>query len=117
MRTSLALSLISAILFSLSAQSPEPGNTHLFRNAVLEEVNFTRAPLDEVISFLREVTRQGEDQVNFVIPPETKARERMVTLNLRNVKVVDAFATILRMTGTRAEIRQNMVWILPGEDN
>lgn len=28
-------------------------------------------------------------------------------------QVVDVFATVLSMTGTRAEIRQNMVWILP----
>ena len=90
-----------------------PGNTHLFRNTVLEEVSFRKAPLDEVIAFLREQTKRGEEQVNFVIPPQTQAAERIVTLDLRNVQAVDAFATILRMTGTRAEVRQNMVWILP----
>jgi hypothetical protein len=100
----------------LQAHSPTPGNTHLFRNAVIEELKFVRAPLDEVIAFLREETRQGDTQVNFIIPYETKASERMVTLDLKNVNAVDAFATILKMTGTRAEMKQNMVWILPDSD-
>jgi len=112
MKTCILLSLlISAV--TLRAQHSSAANTHLFRTAVIEEVTFHQAPLDEVIAFLREETRQGDVQVNFVIPAETNASERMVTLDLRNVKAVDVFATVLNMTGTRAEIKQNMVWIVP----
>ena len=91
-------------------------HTELFRTTVIAEVSFQRAPLDEVITFLQKETRQEDRQVNFVIPPETKASERVVTLDLRNAKAIDVFATVLRMTGTRAELRRGMVWILPAID-
>lgn len=95
------------------AESSSPANTHLFRTTVIEEVEFEQMPLNEVITFLQDATRKGDQQVNFILPPETRASERRITLSLRNIKAVEVFATVLTVTGTRAEIRKNIVWILP----
>jgi hypothetical protein len=105
--------LLSLMVIPGWSQSSDPANTRLFRTTVIREVLFDQAPLDEVMTFLREQTRQGDREVNIVISPEVNSSERRVTLNLRNAKAVDVFATVLQMTGTRAEVRRSIVWILP----
>lgn len=90
-------------------------NLHLLRNQVLDELNVEQATLDQVIDLIREKTKVGEVQVNFIIPAETNPASRRVTLDLRGVNAMDVFATVLSMTGTRAELRHNMVFILPEE--
>ena len=109
----LLLILMSLPLGGLLAESAPSANLHLLRNQMLEELVVTNAPLDEVVELIREKTRVGDVQVNFVIPPQTKASERLVTLDLRNVNAMDVFSTVLSFTGTRAELRHNVVFILP----
>jgi hypothetical protein len=100
-------------LGDLRADSAPSANLYLLRNQVLEQLVVEKAPLDEVIDLIRDKTRVGEKQVNFVIPAETKASTRLVTLDIRGVNAMDAFSTVLSITGTRAELRHNMVFILP----
>ena len=49
----------------------------------------------------------------FVISPDVKAEEKRLTLSIRGVSGMDALATILQMSGTRAELKQGSIWILP----
>lgn len=94
------------------AEEASPANAHLLK-AVLPELKLDGADLQQAIDLLRDKTEVGEKQVNFVLPPETKAETRKVTLNLRGISGMDALATILQMTGTRAEIKRGSIWILP----
>lgn len=95
------------------AETASSANLHLLRNQVMDELVVTNAPLDEVIELIQEKTKVGDVQVNFVLPPQTRASERLVTLDLRNVNAMDVFSTVLSFTGTRAELRHNVVFILP----
>ena len=112
------MKLFLSLLFLLSftqviSGSSSPANTHLLKNTTIEELKVEKMPLDEVIDLLREQTKQGVREVNFVLAPETKANERWVTLDLRGVKGIDALSMILQQTQTRAELKRNSIWILP----
>ncbi|WFB35823.1 hypothetical protein P3T73_16850 [Kiritimatiellota bacterium B12222] len=95
------------------ADSASPANTHLLKETVLQEFTLVNVSLSDAIAELRELTKTKSKQVNFVIPPETEALSKEVTLDLRGVSGLDAFAMILRQTATHAEIRMNSIWILP----
>lgn len=97
------------------AQTTSPANTHLLREATIPELVFDKTPLSDAIRRLREVTTQGEEQVNFLLSPALGERPRQVTFDLRGINGMDAFATILSQTKTRAEIRRNIIWILPND--
>lgn len=96
----------------LQAEMASPANADLLRQT-LPAIKLERAPLTDAIKELRELSKLGEEQVNFFISPEAEEGERIVTLDLRGVTGMDALAMILRQTATRAELRRNILWILP----
>lgn len=95
------------------AEDAAPANSQLLKNTTLKELKLEQVTLPEAIDALRKQTQQGELEVNFVIPPETLKLNKVVSLELRGVSGLDALAMILRQTGTRAELKQNSIWILP----
>lgn len=109
----LLLILTLVFITPAHAESGPSANLHLLQKQVLDELTVKEAPLDKVIDLIREKTKVGEEQVNFVIPAETEASTRRVTLDLRGVNAMDAFLTVLSITDTRPELRHNMVFILP----
>lgn len=97
----------------LNAETTSPANTHLLREAIIPELILNRATLSEAIDLLRDSTKKEDLQVNFLVTPEAAAMTTVVSLDLRGVNGLDAFSTILSITKTRAEIRRNIIWILP----
>lgn len=95
------------------AQTVSPANAHLLKNTVIKELKLERANLREAIDALRNLTQQGEAQVNFVLSPDVKVEEISITLDVRGISGLDALATLLQMSGTRAELKQGSIWILP----
>lgn len=87
-------------------------NARLLRDSRIN-ITLQRADLPTAIRTLRELTREGEDQVNFFITGEAEEIGRTVSLDLRGVSGADALTMILQQTGTRAEVRGNILWILP----
>ncbi|MDF3129024.1 hypothetical protein P0Y35_07445 [Kiritimatiellaeota bacterium B1221] len=97
----------------LFAQNLSPANTHLLKETTIPEITLKNADLREALDVLRELTKTEDLEVNFVISPDVKAEEKVLTFSIRGVSGVDAFATILQMSGTRAEIKRGSIWILP----
>lgn len=106
-----------ALLAPLQARTL-PGNAHLLQQVTFPEVTLTRATLNEAIDLLRNATREIDPDgagINIVIPPETEAAARPLTLSLRNVAGPDLLRVILDLTNLRLQVRGNLLWILPPE--
>jgi len=97
----------------LPAEGSAPANANLLKDTVIKEFTLEGANLREAIDQLRELTQNGEEQVNFVIAPDVKAEEKVLTMDVRGISGMDALATILQMSGTRAELKRGSIWILP----
>ncbi len=97
----------------LFAENLSPANTHLLKETTIPEISLENANIREALDTLRALTKKDDLEVNFVISPEVKVEETNLTFTIRGVSGVDAFATILQMSGTRAELKLGSVWILP----
>lgn len=95
-----------------------PGKFHLLHQVTLSEVELHRATLEDAVEMLRKASREVDPDgggINVVIPPDAVDAARPITVSLRNISGPDFFRLIVDMSGLRAQIRGNLVWLVVPE--
>jgi len=86
-------------------------------NMRIPEIRFERGRLDDVIHFLRTVTRESDPDktgVNFILPVELDPMPN-VTLSMRHASALQILTAVMEQTGHRFKTSENTVTILPKE--
>ena len=103
--------------------SDDPGSapiTFKLNNITIERLQFSEADIDEVVNYLRKKSqdadamepdpnKKGVNFVNRVPPGGTKS----VSLDMRNVKLLDAVKAATEQAGVRFDVQPNSVVIVP----
>ncbi len=100
----------------------DPGSapvTFKLNNITIENIQFAEADMNEVVDYLRRKSVEndgmepdpGKKGVNFV--NNVKEGARPVTLNLRNVKLIEALKAATDYAGVRFDVQPNSVVIVP----
>ena len=101
----------------------DPGSAPIsfkLNNITIERLQFSEADIDEVVSYLRRKSQEADITdadpnkrgVNFLnrVPP---GQARAVSLDLRNVKLLDAVKAVTDQAGVRFDVQPNSVVIVP----
>ncbi len=101
----------------------DPGSAPIsfkLNNITIERLQFSEADIDEVVSYLRRKSQEADTMeadpnkkgVNFLsrVPA---GQARSVSLDLRNVKLLDAVKAVTDQAGVRFDVQPNAVVIVP----